>query len=129
MYLLTKGNDKYVFCVFCEPAQFFLSERALDVFGEKNAEKVFSWPKPFSFQPSNLAHSVGLYEGHFSSWSRMQRGIPCPSLRCSPSGTGCNHVLFRWHRVAQNAFIQITRFEVSSLINISNLHYLSAVNK
>uniref|UniRef100_A0A8C3DCC2 Uncharacterized protein n=1 Tax=Corvus moneduloides TaxID=1196302 RepID=A0A8C3DCC2_CORMO len=31
-------------------------------------------------------------------------------------------MLFRWHREAQNAFIQITRFEFSSLMNSSNLH-------
>lgn len=85
-------------------------------------EEEFSRPKPFSLQPSDLAHSVGLCEGHFSSWSRMLGGIPCPSLRCSPSGTGCNHMLFRQHRVAPNAFIQITRFEASSLISTSNLH-------
>lgn len=109
--------DKHVLCVFCEPAQFFLSEHTLDVFGEKKTAEVFSWPKPFCFQASALAHSVGLYEGRFSSRSRMQWSVPGPSLRCSPSGTGHNHRLFRWHRVAQNAFIQITRFEVSSLIN------------
>ena len=121
MCLLTKGNDTYVFCVFCEPAQFFLSECALDAFGEKKAEEALSWPKPFSFQKSDLARSVGLYEGPFSSWSRMRWGVPCP-FSCSPSGTGCNYMLFRWHGVPQNAFILITRFEVSSLINTSSLH-------
>lgn len=72
MYLLTKGSDKYVCHVFCEPAQFFLSEYALDVFGERNVEEVYSWPKPFFFQPSYLTRLVGLFEGHFSAWSRMQ---------------------------------------------------------
>lgn len=88
----------------------------------KRPVEVFSRPKPSSFQPSDLAHSVGLYEGRSFSWSRMRWGVPCPSLRCSPSGTGNDHLLFRWRRAAQNAFIQITRFEVSSLINTWNLH-------
>lgn len=97
------------------------SSFSLDVSGKKNTVQVFSWPKPFSCHTSDLAHSVGLSEGHFSPWSKMWGRMPCP-LRHSPHSTGCNHMLFRWHREAQNAFIQITRFEVSSLMNTSNLH-------
>lgn len=82
---------------------------------------MFSWLKPFSCRTSDLAHSVGLSEGHFSPLSRMWGHMPCP-LRHSPHSTICNHKLFRWHREAQNAFIQITRFEFSSLMNSSNFH-------
>lgn len=80
---------------------------------------MFLWTKPFSCQPPDLAYSVALSEGPFSRWSRMEGHLPCP-LRHSPHGTGCNHTLFRWHREAQNAFTQITMFEVSSLTNTSD---------
>lgn len=79
---------------------------------------MFSCPKLFSCQPSDLAHSVGLSEGHFSHWSRAWGHTAFPLRHC-PHGTGCNH-RFRWYREAQNAFLQITRFEVSSLMNTSN---------
>lgn len=87
--------------------------------GKRTQCRCFHGPNPSLVSHLTWLILLDCLKGHVSCWSRMWRHMPCP-LRHHPHGTGCNHMLFGWHREAHNAFIQITRFEVLSRTSTSN---------
>lgn len=113
MYFLMTSKDKYVFFGFVN----LLSSSSVSVLwvcvGKRTQRRCFQSPSPFLFSHQTWHILLDCIRGASLSWRRMQWGMH------RPSGTGCSHMLFRWHGVA---FSQIARFEVSSLINTSNLH-------